>query len=174
MRPERHSFARVSGVLDGEAGDWAAAGRWFVVAASRSGDDPATVRLGLATPDKRRIGLHLPLERLTDLRPAPGLDEIDHAPWAHRLAQLRAMGQMQVYGSAAWQALTGLQYLRAGSDLDLLIDDPALVPAVLALPQDPRLDGEVLLPGGRAVALREYGAARRIVKGHGGPWLEVA
>ncbi|MDH2327689.1 malonate decarboxylase holo-[acyl-carrier-protein] synthase [Cereibacter sp. SYSU M97828] len=174
MRPERHSFVRLSGTLTGEAGEWAAAGRWFVVAASHPGDDLATVRLGLATPDKRRIGLHLPLDRLTDLRPPPGLDEIDHTPWADRLTQLRAIGPMRAYGSAAWQALTGLPYLRAGSDLDLLVADPALVPAVLALPQTPRLDGEVLLPDGRAVALREYGAARRIVKGHGGPWLEAA
>ncbi len=181
MRPDRHSFVRADGPLEGEAGAWAAAGRWFVVASSRAGDDPGTVRLGLATPDKRRIGFCLPLGWITDMRPPPTLEEVrDAAPqWRGRLDDLAQVNgvSLRVYGSLAWQALTGLPYLRAGSDLDLLVTDlgdaRAAIAAMLAGPNSPRLDGEVLLSDGNAVALREYVSGREemLVKGHGGPWL---
>lgn len=74
---------------------------------------------------------------------------------------------LRVYGSAALQVLTGQAYLRDSSDIDLLVQprDRAQLDAALsllcahagALP----LDGEIVFPGGRAVAWKEWAAARQ-------------
>jgi phosphoribosyl-dephospho-CoA transferase len=87
-----------------------------------------------------------------------------------------------VYGSLAWEYRCGTAYVRADSDVDLLFDAKAAPPLgpVLdlagALSTDagaPRLDGELILPGDRAIAWREF--ARRpeelLVKSAGGPTL---
>ena len=87
-----------------------------------------------------------------------------------------------VYGSLAWEYRCGTAYVRADSDVDLLFDGqaaPSLGPVLTlarALSPDagaPRLDGELILPGGAAVAWREF--ARRpeelLIKGAGGPAL---
>ncbi|MEH3087570.1 MAG: malonate decarboxylase holo-[acyl-carrier-protein] synthase [Xylophilus ampelinus] len=86
--------------------------------------------------------------------------------WERLGAELRALGvDAGVYGSHGWQALTGEDYLHPGSDLDLLLPVPDAdradrVAALLdAAPQGgalPRLDGELALPGGAAVAWREW------------------
>jgi len=73
-------------------------------------------------------------------------------------------------------------YVRPDSDVDLLFDAQAAPPlgpvldfvdALSADAHTPRLDGELILPGGAAVAWREL--ARRpdelLVKGTGGPAL---
>jgi phosphoribosyl-dephospho-CoA transferase len=71
----------------------------------------------------------------------------------------------RVFGSLAMQALTGLSYLRAESDLDLLLapESRAELAAALALLQRHAaslpLDGEIVFPGGVAVAWREYATA---------------
>lgn len=87
-----------------------------------------------------------------------------------------------VFGSLSMQAMTGLSYLRADSDLDLLLapESRAELAAALALLQRHAtslpLDGEIVFPGGVAVAWREYATAaasplvgaRLLVKdGHG-------
>ena len=87
-----------------------------------------------------------------------------------------------VYGSLAWEYRCGTAYVRADSDVDLLFDGQAAPPLepvlsfAQALSNDasaPRLDGELILPGGAAVAWREF--ARRpeelLIKGAGGPAL---
>jgi phosphoribosyl-dephospho-CoA transferase len=60
-----------------------------------------------------------------------------------------------VFGSLLWQHLTGLDYLTATSDVDLLWPVPAgfcLKPLLEGLasggPPGPRLDGEIILAGG--------------------------
>jgi phosphoribosyl-dephospho-CoA transferase len=70
--------------------------------------------------------------------------------------------EARVYGSAAWQAVTGAVYLREDSDLDLLLTPTTGEQLRLALEilgsmagARPRLDGEIALPDGRAVAWRE-------------------
>lgn len=71
----------------------------------------------------------------------------------------------RVFGSLAMQAMTGLSYLRAESDLDLLLapESRAELAAALALLQrhgaSLPLDGEIVFPGGVAVAWREYATA---------------
>ena len=87
-----------------------------------------------------------------------------------------------VFGSLSMQAMTGLSYLHADSDLDLLLapESRAELAAALALLQRHAtslpLDGEIVFPGGVAVAWREYATAaasplvgaRLLVKdGHG-------
>jgi phosphoribosyl-dephospho-CoA transferase len=68
-----------------------------------------------------------------------------------------------VYGSYGWQYITGLEYLRAQSDLDLylFVDSPDTADAVCELLHHatmthPRLDGEVAFYDGSAVAWREW------------------
>jgi phosphoribosyl-dephospho-CoA transferase len=69
-----------------------------------------------------------------------------------------------VFGGLLWQALTGLPYLSATSDLDLLWPGP-VGPAFLdgladlAAQAPMRLDGEICLADGFAVNWRELQAA---------------
>ena len=79
-----------------------------------------------------------------------------------------------VYGSFAWQALTGERYLAPGSDIDLLwrprdtAQLDSLIAALIEWEQETgrRADGEVLLANGDAVCWRELasGSARVLVK----------
>lgn len=91
------------------------------------------------------------------------------------VARTEALGfEPRVYGSFAWQALTGLAYVSPGSDLDLAWQ-PRSREQVMALfsalhdwevETGRRADGEVLLPGGAGVCWRELarGDARALVK----------
>lgn len=96
--------------------------------------------------------------------------------WRAALASLEAEATargiaLRVYGSAALQVLTGQSYLRNTSDIDLLVQprDRAQLDAALsllcahadALP----LDGEIVFPGGRAVAWKEWAVARQSAPG---------
>lgn len=96
--------------------------------------------------------------------------------WRAALASMEAEAAargiaLHIYGSAALQALTGQSYLRDTSDIDLLVQprDRAQLDAALsllcahagALP----LDGEIVFPGGRAVAWKEWDAALRSAPG---------
>ena len=81
---------------------------------------------------------------------------------ALQMEAMDALPPLRVYGSLAWQSLTGMTYLRNTSDIDLLFspasrDQLALGIALLArhataLP----LDGEVIFPSGAAVAWKEW------------------
>lgn len=73
----------------------------------------------------------------------------------------------RVYGSYGWQLTTGLDYVHAASDLDLWLSvtgaqqADAAVALLQGCPQqDLRVDGELMFPGGAAVAWREYAAWR--------------
>jgi len=74
----------------------------------------------------------------------------------------------RVYGSLSSQIATAENYLDAASDLDLLIEcnENTQIHILLAAleafsSQTPRIDGEILIPAGWAVALRELAAAIR-------------
>ena len=72
--------------------------------------------------------------------------------------------ELRVFGSVAWEALTGLRYLTPASDIDLLWwpADAAQVAEVIALLRawesghGIRADGEVEFDDGTAVAWREW------------------
>ncbi|MFO1145171.1 MAG: malonate decarboxylase holo-[acyl-carrier-protein] synthase [Rhodospirillales bacterium] len=160
---------------------WRAAGYPFVVARGEPADGEAIVRLGLALPDKTRLGFGVTPTAVIGMRPPPTLDEVMPAAlpaWTETLRRVDAIARhhrvtVAVYGSLAWQALTGFAYLRSASDVDLLLTatrwgdlmDTASALAVLDGP--PRLDGEALLTDGAAVTWRELAAAppRLLVKG---------
>lgn len=143
--------------------------------------------LGLPAPalwQRRRIALNVALNMalngtssgLAGCREFPGIDEV--LALAASPEALQTMRQLQqglqqagvpsfVFGSHGWQALTGLAYLRPGSDLDLWLPvahatQADQVAALLrALPQQGlRVDAELMFAGGAAVAWREWDAWR--------------
>ena len=149
---------------------------WPLVARRRDADAAAnTIALGLPLPPcpvkgKVRIALRVPAGAV--LRSSDPLALTAVLPalpprWQAAAATLSAQAAAQrialrVYGSAAWQALTGLHYIGPRSDLDLLFY-PASTTALQAgaalfqrhadhLP----LDGEIVFPSGRAVAFKEW------------------
>ncbi|MDQ0455658.1 malonate decarboxylase holo-[acyl-carrier-protein] synthase [Rhizobium paknamense] len=203
MRPERHRFV----ILDKDwrqfspdfaaclhrdesrqhLAGWIDGGGPLVVASSHPTDAEGTVRLGLATPDKQRLGLTIATEAIHDLLPALTLAEARAAApeaWQPRLSAILALAEdhgfeLGLFGSLAWQTHTGRTYLHPASDLDLLIRFASrnrhenALRALLSLDGQPRLDGEVLLCDGGAVNLRELAtnAAELMEKRHGGPRL---
>lgn len=139
--------------------------------------------LGLPAPalwQRRRIALNVALNAassgLAGSREFPGIDEV--LALAASPEALQTMRQLQqglqqagvpafVFGSHGWQALTGLAYLRPGSDLDLWLPVAHATQAdqVAALlralpPQGLRVDAELMFAGGAAVAWREWDAWR--------------
>ncbi|BAL23907.1 phosphoribosyl-dephospho-CoA transferase [Azoarcus sp. KH32C] len=158
-----------------ELGDWIARGLPLVV--GRQLGQPGGVRLGFTlsgTGARRRVEVRAPREAIV-AHCAPFLLEalVDHAPegWqtslnALALALRQAGMPSRAYGSLVTQAFTGEPCLRKDSDIDLLIDcgnhDEVL--AALAILQAhgdgaPRLDGELRMSNGWAVAWRELANA---------------
>jgi len=173
---------------------WFAAGRPAVVARPRGGEPVGHLRLGVALPPaagKQRLGLTVAADRVAAWRaplPLHALGRSVPPDWRGALAALqrrrRALGLSEpaVYGSFAWQALTGLAYVGPGSDLDLAwaLATPAALDALCDLlagwerTTGRRVDGEVLLPGAAAVCWRELagGAAQVLVKAPDGARLQ--
>ena len=167
---------------------WVANGWPLVRRRPRAGEAPG-VPLGLALPPfagKRRLSVlvqpedvaattpPLPLRSARRAAPQawqPTLDRLQGLALRHRL-------EPAVFGSLAWQAITGLPYLTAGSDLDLLLPvrretslgrlaaDLAEIEASAPM----ALDGEFIRNDGAAVNWREIqsGAQEILVKTLGG------
>jgi phosphoribosyl-dephospho-CoA transferase len=146
------------------------AGLPFIVCRHPTQIGKDNLSLGLALPDKRRIGFCVEASGICRHRAPLSLDEVLPSlpdPWLPTInqlaAHLRTVGmEAGVYGSAAWQVMTGVSYLRGDSDLDLLLapateEQLRLVLEILGSMEGarPRLDGEVILPDGGAVAWRE-------------------
>ncbi len=149
--------------LDG----WSRAHRPVVVRRSGGCERAEAIHVGVPLPPflgKRRVGLTLaPTTRWSIRAPVTLVEACSHAPaaWAPTIDALLALGdstgvQPRVYGALLWQTLTGLEYLHAGSDLDLLwpISDPGTVPVLVAAlgridaAGHVRIDGELLTPMG--------------------------
>jgi phosphoribosyl-dephospho-CoA transferase len=126
--------------------------------------------LGLPAPrlwSRRKLALVMPPSAIASVAPFPTLGQLTAANhWgAPTLALDVALQQVdvqaRVYGSYAWQHITGLDYVHPDSDIDLILPVrdiahacQALAPlAQSQLPQ--RLDGEFVFTGGLAVAWRE-------------------
>lgn len=170
--------------------DWAAAGRPFIGRGALPGDARAGLPLGLALPPeprKRRLSFSVSVQSVARVAPPPTLHEaLGSLParlWraAARVVARAGGTPVHVYGSAFWQQASGLAYLREDSDLDLLARPPSAAAALawvqllaeVQLETGVRLDGEIELPGGEAVAWRELAAetATLLVKSDGGPCL---
>ncbi|MEN5425519.1 malonate decarboxylase holo-[acyl-carrier-protein] synthase [Stenotrophomonas pennii] len=171
---------------------WLQARLPLVVARRDPAVDGAQLRLGVPLPlDEGRHRLSLRVGHDAVVRHAPPLrltEVIDalSAPWRPALQALQQRCAAQalfprVFGSHAWQAITGLDYLHAGSDLDLLwqVDGPGQAAQVCRLLQDwealhgVRADGELVFDAAQAVNWREYAgaAARVLVKGDTACWM---
>jgi phosphoribosyl-dephospho-CoA transferase len=186
QRLQRHQLVRLTpegwaGVQSGDReplaqaalAHWAAHDLPLVVTRQRV-DDGEQIALGLPAPTcwgRLRLALSVPAVALRDPHGFPEPTAITpllappvHAAWTTLAERLAALGVApQVYGSHGWQAITGLAYLRDSSDLDLWLPvrDAAQADAAAALLDDagwrgPRLDGEIGLPDGAAVAWREW------------------
>ena len=159
--------------------DWLRGDRPLVVARRQAGDEPECLRLGLALPGKKRIGLRLSREAVVRRAQGPMLAQaavFAFPEWRDPLeklaAGLAAMGEeARVFGSFAWQyfaADPARIYLTASSDVDLLLRPASWSSEqrLLAILENfsnrhptPRLDGEIILPDGDAVAWRELSQA---------------
>ncbi|CAB5279719.1 phosphoribosyl-dephospho-CoA transferase [Burkholderia multivorans] len=157
---------------------WADGARPLVVRRA-SPDEAAAGRVPLGIPlppaaGKRRIALNVAHNAVATAGPPPAFaDVLAAAPhaWQLTLRELDALGarcgvQGRVFGSLAWQALTGDSYLSASSDLDVLFPLPAascIAPlldglAAIAAHAPMRIDGELLRDDGAGVNWRELQA----------------
>lgn len=183
-RPARHELVwlsrdgwqrlwRAAPSADGLLAHWAAHDLPLVVTRRPPSLAADRLALGLPAPQRwggRRLALDATLGDVARVGAFPTLAEAAAALPGDRGQVLGglaaalggAAASVRVYGSHGWQCLSGLDCLHPGSDLDLLLPaaDAAVADALCARldawPGSPRLDGELLLPGGRAVAWREW------------------
>lgn len=160
--------------------DWIAAGRPLIARRPLCDDGAGMVPLGLPLPPplgKQRLAFAVPPEAILAHDPPPLLvDAASHAPaeWQPAIASIVALDpETRCFGSVAWAYLTGLAYVSATSDLDLVwqVSDAAaaarLAPIARIDAAAPmRLDGEFVTPAGLAVQWREWAsdASEMLVK----------
>ena len=132
------------------------------------------IALGLPAPqrwDRRRLALQVSRAELLCLDEFPSLAEVQpllpasaQRPMRELMDQLHACdAAARVFGSHGWQAISGLDHLRPGSDLDLsvAVHGAGHADAAAHVLQSfdaarPRLDGELVFNDGAAVAWREW------------------
>lgn len=90
--------------------DWIGRDRPLIVRRPCVSEDGQNVFLGLALPGKRRLAYQVPVKTISSVEPPPLWHGEFPAPFAPRL-----------FGSHAWQELTGLSYVTETSDVDLLL-----------------------------------------------------
>jgi phosphoribosyl-dephospho-CoA transferase len=138
-----------------------------------------SIVVGLALPPaqgKRRIALSVAAYDIARYTPPLRLaDAIAHAPaaWQSALTELDAAAhymdiELRIFGSLAWQALSGMPYLTPQSDIDLLwhpqshaqLQQGIALLARWELDHGLRADGEVLFGANNAVSWREWAAVK--------------
>lgn len=175
-RLQRHSFVRVDTAawarfiarrpdLAAEplVEDWVTRGFPLIARRGAGLEDGDLVALGLPLPPnhgKRRIAVALPRDAILSTSQPPLLaDAAPVAPqsWRQSIERLVTLSpEVRCFGSLAWQYLTGLPYLSAGSDLDLLCSLPTSHPledllagiAAIDAAAPMRIDGEIIAPAG--------------------------
>jgi phosphoribosyl-dephospho-CoA transferase len=167
---------------------WVGRGWPLVARRPLAGEGPGAA-LGLPLPPsagKRRLSFLVRAEDVLSTAPPPALGTAGRvAPqaWRPTIDRLCALAsrygvEARVFGSLAWQSLTGLDYLSESSDLDLLLrvrggtDLPGLVAGLADIDaaSPMRLDGELLRDDGAAASWRELhsSADEVLVKTAGG------
>jgi len=162
---------------------------WPVIGRRPMAGEVSGIPVGLPLPPfagKSRLSFLLPPADIVATAPPPLIDDVmpmAPAAWRHALGEVEAMAsrhalEARVFGSLAWQALTGLDYLTDRSDLDLLLelrretDLQALAEdlAGIEICAPMRLDGELVRPDGAAINWRELriGTGEILVKTIGG------
>ena len=155
---------------------WAEQG-WPAISRRAMPHEPSGVTLGLPLPPsagKKRLAFIVQTDDVASMARPPLLSDARASapaawlPTLDRLAELplRHAVKARVFGSLAWQTLTGLAYVTEHSDLDLLLDlgrdtdldcltaDIAAIEAAAPM----RLDGELMRDDGAAVNWRELHA----------------
>jgi phosphoribosyl-dephospho-CoA transferase len=150
---------------------------WPTIRRRAKPDEQTGLPLGLPLPPsagKKRLTFLLQTDDILSIVRPPLLNAVRTSaprvwwPTLDRLGKLalRHSVQARVFGSLAWQTLTGLDYLTGRSDLDLLLDvgrdtdlgrlaaDVADIEAEAPM----RLDGELMREDGAAVNWREFHA----------------
>lgn len=169
------------------ARQWIARGRPLVAARQPTSGGP--ILLGLALPlhqARKRLSILVEARQIGDIHPplsiercAPRLAPATGDRLQALAAAIRSSGAtLGVYGSLAWETLSGEAYRHTESDIDLICDvadfaqyEQALAAFSRAAAHFPcRLDGELRFPNGDAVAWAELaGRPRRdqtvLVKG---------
>jgi phosphoribosyl-dephospho-CoA transferase len=156
--------------------DWAN-NHWPLIVRRPMPGEEAGLALGLPLPPsagKRRIALQCQPGDIASVMPLPGLAEVFGTPpesWLPSLRELLLLAAKYevttgVFGSLAWQWLTGLTYLSPGSDIDLAWDLPRhdrvdrfldeLADLDARAPM--RLDGELVRADGAGINWRELHA----------------
>jgi phosphoribosyl-dephospho-CoA transferase len=151
--------------------EWAMRGFPVILRRGLPGETPDLVPVGVPLPPAQgrgRLALLLPAAAIIAVRPPPRTEEVIAAAppsWQQVLIAAAlvpgADDGARVFGSLLWESLTGLRYMTAESDLDLLwscSDDPLpLAIAILALQRHSpvRIDGEIVLPDGGGCHWRE-------------------
>ncbi|MBH1580765.1 malonate decarboxylase holo-[acyl-carrier-protein] synthase [Stenotrophomonas maltophilia] len=170
--------------------DWFAQGRPAIVARRAANDADPRLRLGVPLPPaegKLRLALRMPAHDVLRTAAPPTLQAVLEGDlvqdWQRPLQALQDIAAARVFGAFAWQHLTGLHYVHARSDIDLLwrIDTAAQADALVARLQawetehGRRVDGELCLVDGGAVNWREYAGRSRevLVKRLDGAALEL-
>lgn len=204
----RHSFLRVApecvGTLtiqqvpalpcdtDTILRDWLGAGRPLVIRRPCLSEEGTVIYAGIATPPamgKLRLPLEVPSSAVAAISPPPGIEECDSLlqqtlAWERGIAGLREAGlRLRVFGSHAWQHLTGLAFISPASDIDLLlnVDSGDQLRAALHLLQAfdfgqmPRVDLEIVLRGDASFMWREFcnNASSILIKGNHTVWMET-
>jgi phosphoribosyl-dephospho-CoA transferase len=155
---------------------------WPLVARRVMPDEVDGLALGLPLPPslgKRRLSVLMqPADIVSTTAPLQLSAAVGVAPetWRNTLDEVVGLAarhgvEARVFGSLAWRMLTGLDYLTADSDLDLLLplprgSDAARLAADLAAIEGAapmRLDGELLRDDGAGVNWRELHAGAREV-----------
>ena len=160
--------------------DWISGGLPLVIArqSGYQSGKTAHIAMGLTLPPKEgslRIGCLLHSDDILQVcPPTPLLACIPSLPLKLVMPLLALAQDLQsigiealVYGSLAWQTISGLEYLHAESDIDLLceVGTPAQLPELIAMLKKTsstlvrRLDGEIRFPDGSAVAWLELANA---------------
>jgi len=162
--------------LRAQVAAWLAADRPLVIARQLCGAMHSdNISAGLTLPPaqgKRRIGLIVTRQDIARHTPPLRLAAaIRHAPdeWQTALAELDIRAkeieiELRVFGSLAWQALSGLSYMTEKSDIDLLWQPRSHmqlqqgIKLLTSCEQSSglRTDGEVLFGGSSAVSWREW------------------
>lgn len=157
---------------------WAERG-WPVISRRACfGDAPGALPVGVPLPPsagKLRIALSVPPAAVRAQEDLPKLETAAPAAppsWRCGIDALGALGcrfkvEPRCFGGLCWQFHTGLSYLSATSDLDLVwsvettTDIPALLEGIEAAEaaSAPRFDGEIVFTDGSAVNWRELHAA---------------
>jgi len=170
--------AEESGLLWQAAREWIDQGRPLV--AARQSGDAAGVLLGLSLPlkyDRKRLTIHVEPSAIAEVRPPLGIAQCLTGQPASVAGVLLTLDEqiglsgasLGVFGSLAWEALSGEAYRHVDSDFDVICDvaDAAQQETALAALAQARLrlvcrlDGELRFPDGNAVAWLELSEARR-------------